>query len=127
MEGKSSNQGGAFCQFTEQNAQILNLKIFYHQVIAYLPYNKTEIVRFLKYIRNGYFLKKNMDFFGKKTGFFFKIGKGGKFSVECVSNAIIFQKCFRHFNYEIFCKIRRYKKKRVLFRKKSFHLFRKHL
>ena len=41
MESKSSTQSGAFFTFTSQllvqNAQILNFRIFYGQIIANLP------------------------------------------------------------------------------------------
>ena len=61
-----------------------NLKIFYHQIIANLPWNATER-EFLKYVINlGLF----GDFCAKKLNFF-KIGKGSKFAVECASNDII--------------------------------------
>ena len=52
---------------------------FYHQIVAKLPQNATEKVRLLEYVRNLFFLES----------FFFNVGKGGKFGVECVSNDLI--------------------------------------
>ena len=49
---------------------VLTSKIFYHQVMANLPQNATEIVRFLKYVRNLRFFDKNVFFFEKKMEFF---------------------------------------------------------
>ena len=42
--------------------------------------------------------------FLKKDLIFFKIGKSGKFAVECVSNAIISWKSLFHLNCEVFAK-----------------------
>ena len=56
---------------TEDDSKLEN---FYHQIIENLLWNATEIVIFLKYVQNLGFLK---------------IGKGGKFTVECVSNDIL--------------------------------------
>ena len=39
------------CQLSGQNAQILNVKFFNHQIIADLPQNATEMVTSLKYVR----------------------------------------------------------------------------
>ena len=43
-----------------------------------------------------------MGFF-EKTSFFFKIGKGGIFAVECLPYGIIPLKCLFRLNYEFFC------------------------
>ena len=61
---------------------VLKLKNFHHQTIANLPYNATEIVRFLKYVRKLGVIKK-VGFFEKKLKFF-KIGKGGKFADDII-------------------------------------------
>ena len=59
-------------------------KNFCHQIIENLPQSimkylrvseANEIVRFLRYVYLGFLWKKN--------DFFFKIGKGDKFAVEC--------------------------------------------
>ena len=39
-------------------------------------------------------MKKKLVFFLKKKTKFFKIGEGGKFAVECISNDILSQKYF---------------------------------
>ena len=61
-----------------QNAQILVLNIFHQQIIAYLPYNATEIVKFLKTCEvRVCFEKWKWIFFRKKNLNFFKIVEGG--------------------------------------------------
>ena len=53
--------------------------------------------------KNLAFLKKNIDeFLRKKLRIFFKIAKGGKFAVECVSNDNFWWKCLFHLNCEVF-------------------------
>ena len=42
-------------------------------------------------------------FFSKKLEFFFKIGKHGKFAVECVSNDFIYCIGVLHYNVKYFC------------------------
>ena len=52
----------------------LNLKFFFHQIVASLPYNATEIVKFLK----------TFNFFRKKVGLFIEnifFSKSGKVEV----------------------------------------------
>ena len=61
------------------------MKIFYDQIVATLPYNATELETYETW---GVFLKKIMGFFELKLDFF-KIAKGGKFAVECLSNDTI--------------------------------------
>ena len=56
---------------------VLTFKNFYHQV-----------ANDFSYVRRSCFLEKKDDFFLEKN-FFFKIGKGGNFAVECVSINII--------------------------------------
>ena len=86
MGGKSSIQSGAFFYVyllvVRAECPDSEIEFFYHQIIRNLPKNATEIVRFLKTF-------KIWGFFGKKTLQFFKIVKGGKFAVECVSNDTI--------------------------------------
>ena len=67
---------------------VLNLRIFNHQIVANLPKNVAKKERFLKYVRILGFFQKRWVFWEKLE--FFKIGKRGKFAVECVSNDIIF-------------------------------------
>ena len=75
MEEQSSTQPMGFSTFTcvtiENVRTVLNLKILYHQFIAYLRQNETEIVRFPKYGRNLSFLKK-VKLFVEKTRIFSK-------------------------------------------------------
>ena len=78
------------CQLSRQNDRrtVLTVKFFNHQFIANLPQNSTQIVRYLKYVQNlGFFDLKSWVF--RKKVFFFKIAKGGKIAVECVSTNII--------------------------------------
>ena len=56
----------------------------FHQRVAHLPFNATELVRFFKTLKIWIFWE-NMIFFQKKR-FFFKIAEGAKIPVECVSN-----------------------------------------
>ena len=60
-----------------------------------------RIVRFLKPFKLWLSWKK-IDGFSKIDGFFFKVAKSGKFSVEFVSIDIISQKCLFHLNCEAF-------------------------
>ena len=79
------------------------------------------MVRFRKTYEIWVFFEKTMVFFEKKNDVFFektmvflkkilnfsKIGKGGKFGVECVSNHIIPRKClplYLHCSCEFFAK-----------------------
>ena len=71
MEGKTSTQRERFLTFTSQ------LKI--SECLE-----GSETVWVLKYIQNLAISEKKS--FGKKLIFFFEIGKGGKFAVECLSN-----------------------------------------
>ena len=68
---------------------LLNAKLFFHQIVANLPENATGIVRILRTFKIWGFFGKIDGFFEKKTCFFFKIDKGGKFAIECASNSII--------------------------------------
>ena len=80
----------------------------------------------------GFFEK--IDGFFEKT-FFFKIDKGGKFAVECVSNSIISLKCLFRQEYafwqkklekfERFGKIRKCDEDSVFSRRKRFHLLKR--
>ena len=59
--------------------------------------------RLLKYVRTQFgFIERKVEVFEKPD--FFKIGKGGKFAVECLSNDNISWKCLFHLNCEFFCK-----------------------
>ena len=60
----------------------VELENFHQQIISNLPYNATEIVRFLKTFKIRGFFDKIDGFFQKKTQYF--IADGGKFTVECV-------------------------------------------
>ena len=101
MRGKSSNQSESFLNtyLPIDNVQcenvrcptVLNLNFFLSSNYSKLPQNATEIESFLKYVRN-FFLKKKMSCLKKNLNFF-KIGEGGGFVVECVSNDIISLKC----------------------------------
>ena len=92
MEGKSSTQRGAVF-FLSHFLSIVwvecpkdsEFDFFDHQIIPNLPWSAIDIPRFLKYLRNLGFLKKD-GFFQKKFLNFFPIGRGGKFAAECVSN-----------------------------------------
>ena len=58
------------CQLTISDfGHFLTLKVFYHQIIANLPYNETEIVGFLKRFEIWGFLKKLMFFFKRNLIF----------------------------------------------------------
>ena len=71
--------------------------------------------------------------FSKKIHLF-QTAKGGKFSVECISNRMISLKCLFRPNYEVFLakkkqklfnvgKIRKYDEEGVFFEKKTFSSF----
>ena len=66
----------------------LNMKICLDQIVANLPQNATEVVKFLETFKMWVFFEKLDGVFGKNLNFV-KIAKGGKFAVECVSNGII--------------------------------------
>ena len=66
---------------------------FFHQIVANLPWNATELVRFLETFEIWVFLGKIDGLFRKKTLKFFKIAKCSKFFVEYVLNCIISFKC----------------------------------
>ena len=78
MEGKSSTQNAQIERFFKRFLPIktvrcptfLKLKI-YHDILAKLPRNATEIVKFLKEHKNWAFL--NNRYFSGKTWIFFKI------------------------------------------------------
>ena len=119
----AKRQHGHFCSR-------LNVKLFFHQIVAQLPYYATGIVRILKTFKIWVFFRK-IDGFWKKNDFFFKIDKGGKFAVECVTNGNISLKCLFRPKSEVFLakKIKKFWKlekleniKKVFFEKKSFHL-----
>ena len=98
MEGKSSIQNAEIEHFfftflPVDNIQwvkvsdVLTVKFFFHQIIANLQNNAPDIVRSQNV--------RNLGFFKIMLVFFFKIVKGGKFAVECVSNdAISFNSFF---------------------------------
>ena len=104
---------------------------FFHQILSNLPYNATEIVRFLKTFKTSVFFETIDGFFGKKNSNFCKITKGDKFAVECISNGIISWKCLFRPNYQVFLakkklnvgKIRKYDEERVFLREKNFFIF----
>ena len=88
---------------SEQNdyqRSILNLNFFKPPIYNQFAVEWTEIVKFLKYVRKVIFFKQ-AGFFEKKLIFFFKIGKGGKFAVECVYWKILFLKNVFDFNCEV--------------------------
>ena len=79
---------------------------FFHQCVANLPQNATEIERFLKTFKFWVFFQKIDGFFEKKLENFFKIEKGGKFAVKAyqteffrknVSALIVFWQKIRKF------------------------------
>ena len=53
---------------------------------------ETELVRFLQISKFGSFLEEIDGLFEKKPGILFKVSKGCKFAVECVSNGFFSQK-----------------------------------
>ena len=74
---KSSSQMGAsffnrclpiaFTMFVH----VSDREFFFHEILANLPYNRTEIVGYLKTFKMKFFFLKKMDgFFGKKLEFF---------------------------------------------------------
>ena len=85
--------------------KILNFNFFKSPIYSNLPYNATELERFLKYIRifvcfcraTGDFLKTNWNFF--------IIGKCGKFAYQMF---FFLKKCLFHLNCEILQKLRNF-------------------
>ena len=76
-----------------------------------------------------FFSEKKVGWVGglfPKNLIFFKIGKGGKFAVECVSNDIFSQNHLFHLNCEVFFK-KNQNYSKFGFKKKHFHLFKRHL
>ena len=69
----------------------LNL-IFFHQSVASLPQNVTEIVKFLETFKVWELIWESRWVFRKKLEFF-KIAKCGNIPVECVQHRIISSKC----------------------------------
>ena len=67
---------------------LLNVKLFFDQTVANLPYKAPEVLRFLKTFEIWVFFEKKDGFFEKNLNFF-EISKGGKIAVECVSNGIV--------------------------------------
>ena len=67
---------------------LLNVKLFFDQIVANLPCNATGIIRILKTFKIWVFLEKQIGFLKKNLNFF-QIDECGKFAVECVSNSII--------------------------------------
>ena len=84
MERKSSTQNpeielfSGFLQIdsvlvsgkTMMKITILKVKFCNHQLIANLPWNATEIERFLKMYEIGFFLEEIVGFFRKELDFF---------------------------------------------------------
>ena len=64
----------------------------FHPNVANLLWNATEMVKFLKTFKIWVFKRKWMGF-SKKILIFFKITRGSKFAVECVSYGNISLKC----------------------------------
>ena len=81
------------CQLKVYECPILNLN-FFHQIIANLQWNASEIVRFFKYVRNLFSV-------GKKS-IFFKIGECDKFVLERIKWYYFIKMSF-HLNCEFFC------------------------
>ena len=86
----------------------------------------TGIVRILKTFNICFFFGKIEGFSTKKTRIFYKIDKGCKLAVECVSNVILPIKCHFRPNYEFFWqenlkygKVRKYNVESAFFRKKN--------
>ena len=71
MEGKSSTQHDAQVYLPivreECPEDYSEFEIFYHEIIAKLPQNAIEIVRFLKYLRKLFFFQKETLFFSKSV------------------------------------------------------------
>ena len=61
----------------------------FHQIIKFLSYNATGTLRFFQNVQKLVVFRKKMVFF-KKNHEIFKIAKGGKYAVKCVSIDIIF-------------------------------------
>ena len=96
MDAKSSTQRESFLRLLANcpgTAELLKLKVSSHQFITDLPQNATVISRFLKYVRNLGFLERKLVLCQKRIRFFFKIGKKGKFAVECFK--FFYSKCFQ--------------------------------
>ena len=131
IEGKSSTRSGAFFFYlylplSGQNALILTMELFlspiYGKFSVECDWNSK-----ISHIRTkvGLF-EKSWIFFGKNV--FFKINKGAKFTVECVSNYIVSWKClfdlsvkFSARKTRIIFEFRKLLNKwRVFFKKKTF-------
>ena len=69
------------CDVKVRCSRVLTVKIFDHQIVTNLPQNTTQIIILLKTYEIWVFLNETMDFSKK-----FKIRKGSKFAVECVSD-----------------------------------------
>ena len=91
MGGKSSTQHERFFRlFAIDNILMSDCSasgVYSHQTLSSLPWNSTEIVRFLKPAKI-FFPKKSRCFFPKKNELF-KFNKGEKSAVECVSKDIV--------------------------------------
>ena len=71
---------------------ILNMKTFHLQIIQNLPYNGTEIVNSLKYLRNSFIFFERKIQFSEKNLVLFQIGKDGKLVVKMRINWCYFLK-----------------------------------
>ena len=138
MEGRSSTQSGAFF------LRLFTYCLGYTQILIKRKFRITKLqqifrrMRLKKYNfskRTNFFLWKKVWSFFEKNLFFFKIGRGGKFAVDCASNALFLKNTlstlivkFLQKNQKIykFGKTRKYMKD-IFLKKKRFHSFKRHL